>query len=175
MENMKNPQGITEPKKVLDGHDLNQDVGQLIGYVHTVGIHTGTKGIFPSEHYVELVSEFLRKHRNVEFKSPKARANDAFQIQRLAESYKFLKKSHGEISDKLEVHEHYMKVIMAMGSQNSGRTIGDFESLADNVTRIANSLKAEAEEFMTKPESFDDIDDDGVQQSFHSAAEKQPN
>lgn len=59
-ELMKKP---TDPKKVLDGADMNQDIHQLIGYCVALGWN---EKVFPSEHCAALAEEFLRKHRKVE-------------------------------------------------------------------------------------------------------------
>ena len=49
------------PKVVLDGADMNQDIHQLVGYCVSLG---WTEKEMPSEHCIALCEEFLRKYRN---------------------------------------------------------------------------------------------------------------
>ena len=62
---------LTDVKRVLDGHDINQDIHYLIGYVWSLG---NTEKVFPDGHCGELAQEFLKKH-NKEIKE-KENEND---------------------------------------------------------------------------------------------------
>lgn len=51
---------LTDPKQVLDGADMEEDILYLLGYAWSLG---NTKKIFPSEHCKELANTFLTKYR----------------------------------------------------------------------------------------------------------------
>lgn len=156
METVK--QGIAKPEKVLDGNDMNQDIGQLIGYVHSIGIDTGPKGVFPSEHFIELIETFMRKHRQVELRSPKRLANDAFQIKRLVDEHKYLQARYNEDKEKLNLHEYYKNLLQRLDDRG-GVCRSDKSDALYSAEQIAHSMEMEAKAFMEKPESFDDIPD----------------
>lgn len=157
MESVK--QGISDPNKVLDGHDMNQDIGQLIGYVHSIGIQTGEKGTFPSEHFCALIETFLRKHRAVEERSPKRMANDAHMIKNLVADFRDTSKRYETVREKLAVHEYYMNQQRKLDSRMDSCIGSSRDYTADCVDKIAHGMESEAKEYMTKPESFEDLPD----------------
>ena len=48
-------------EEVLDGKDMNEDIGFLIGYCVSLG---WGEEIMPSRHCSELAEEFLRKYKD---------------------------------------------------------------------------------------------------------------
>lgn len=54
--------GKANPKDLLDGSSVTEDLQQLSGYLYSLGIIQNTKTIFPSSHILELTQEFLTKH-----------------------------------------------------------------------------------------------------------------
>ena len=49
-----------KPKDLLEG-DMNQDLHRLVGYVWAEG--NGRKE-FPTNHFIELIEYFLKKHKD---------------------------------------------------------------------------------------------------------------
>lgn len=156
MGDRKNP----SPKQVLDGNDMNTDLFQLIGYVHSHGVTTGKDGLFDSSHMRELGEEFYRKYRSTEAKSPKRILNNVHQIKALLHDFRDTKKKLSEKSEKLAIHEHYMGIIQKLDRRLDG-LCGDHSSwLEEQVGDIACSMEMEAQEYLNNPESFSDIEDD---------------
>jgi len=59
-DEVENKKPYPNPKEILDGADLNQDVHQLIGYCISLG---WTDKVMPSQHASELAEAFLKKYR----------------------------------------------------------------------------------------------------------------
>ena len=59
--NNLNPKKLADPKDVLDGAEMCQDIHQLVGYCWSLG---NTEKVFPSEHCAELCRLFLEKYRS---------------------------------------------------------------------------------------------------------------
>lgn len=59
MPSVKVKKTSKQPKKILDGADINQDLHYLVGYVWSLG---NTKGVFPSTELSDLIEYFLDKH-----------------------------------------------------------------------------------------------------------------
>lgn len=158
MKSEKTPLKNQKIEAILDGHDMNQDLHQLIGYVHCHGIETGTEGVFDSAHFVELASAFLRKHNTMERTNPKRLLNEAHTIKQLVSEHRETTKRLDETYGKLRIHEHYMDVVNQFKRHDLvGR---GWDHRADEAEKIARSMELEATVAMQKPESFDDIEDD---------------
>lgn len=157
METVK--QGPARPQDILNGHDMNQDIHQLLGYVWQNGMLSNERTIFPSDHLAAIGEEFLRKYRTLEIQSPKAQLNSAHTIKRAALQLESTVTQLNKVTEKLDIHEHYMNV-MGQLDRSKGLLSGKGESLSWELASIAERMRGEAEEAMKKPESFDDIEDD---------------
>lgn len=156
--NNKEPQKDASPKEVLNGHDMNQDIHQLLGYVHTHGQIAGASSQFPSEHMQDLAAEFLRKYRPLKHTSPKNMENIAHRLKMYIKDHQNLRLRYESQSEKLSIHEHYMKIIQRMDM--GYHTMCSEYSLESCLESFANNYESEAKEWMNKPESFDDITDE---------------
>ena len=108
METMKSGHKLVSAEHVLDGHSMNQDLGQLIGYVWAEG---NERRVMPSEHFTSLVEAFVRKYRSMEIESPKRILNDAHTLKRAAHELKWAKEELYNKSEKLAIHEFYMSTM----------------------------------------------------------------
>ena len=159
METVRGGHKNTHPSVVLDGSGMEQDIYQLLGYVHVHGQKIGTGGVFDSEHMKELGEEFLRKYGPMEGLSPKAQLNTAHLMKRAALRLENVEKSLAATTEKLNIHEQYMDIICKIDRSNLNRC-GSGDNLAWDLAASSESMRCSAENALKKPESFDDIEDD---------------
>lgn len=80
---MKSVKGILEPHEVLCGHDVEQDIRRLMGYVW---MRRATSEQFDMPHMDAILGEFLRKYGNVKATQKSDKLKEA--VKELGEFFK---------------------------------------------------------------------------------------
>ena len=89
--------------------------------------------------------------------------NSAHQLEALLIQFQGNKKELYAVREKLSIHEYYRNIINKIDRGHGIDSCSDADYLVRELTSFAKSLRAEAAEYLTKPESFDDISDEAEQ------------